>query len=125
MIAIAALLVALASWGLLIYQRDGDSDVAAVGADSGLSVEFGKLSEVLETLQRRHIDRENMDAESLADGAIRGLLDALGDPHAAYLTAEQYAITADDFSVLALERSPCKDPPQVAHHNGGKRSLAP
>lgn len=98
MIAIAALLVALASWGLLIYQRDGDSDVAAVGADSGLSVEFAKLSEVLETLQRRHIDRENMDAESLADGAIRGLLDALGDPHAAYLTAEQYAITADDFS---------------------------
>ena len=98
MIAVAALLVALASWGLLIYRGDGDSSAAAFSADSGLLVEFAKLTEVYEALQRRHIDRDNLDAETLVDGAIRGLLDALDDPHAAYLTAEQYEITADDFS---------------------------
>jgi len=57
----------------------------------GLPPDFAKLAEVYELLEREHIDAETLDPALLAEGAIRGMLDATGDDHAAYLNPEQYS----------------------------------
>ena len=56
-----------------------------------LPPEFVKLAEVWELLERRHIDAGTFDHSALAEGAVRGMLEATGDSHAAYLDPEQYS----------------------------------
>ena len=61
-----------------------------------LPPEFAKLAEVWELLEERHIDAATLDPATLANGAIRGMLEATGDDHAAYLDAEQYSFQRQD-----------------------------
>ena len=61
-----------------------------------LPPEFNKLAEVWDLLQREHIDAENFDPASLADGAIKGMLEATGDEHAAYLDPERFSHQRQD-----------------------------
>ena len=65
-------------------------------AIEGLPPEFQRLAEVWDLLQREHIDRENLDGKELSDGAIRGMLQALDDPYAAYLREDQFAVESQD-----------------------------
>ena len=46
---------------------------------------FEKLEQVLKIIQRDYVD-ENIDNEKIMNGAIKGMLDALGDPHTVYLS---------------------------------------
>ena len=69
----------------------GTSDEYAEQAIEGLPPEFAKLSEVYELLEREHIDAGHLDPAVLADGAVRGMLEATGDDHASYLDSEQYS----------------------------------
>ena len=62
----------------------------------GLPVEFLRMVEVWELLEREHIDGGNLDAKELSDGAIRGMLGALDDPYAGFLTAAQYDLESQD-----------------------------
>jgi len=39
-----------------------------------------------------YVDKDNINVKQLSDGAIRGMLDALGDPYAGYFSAEEYKI---------------------------------
>lgn len=61
-----------------------------------LPPEFAKLGEVWELLEREHIDAGSLDAAAAANGAIRGMLDSLDDPHAGYLDSRQYSMTRQD-----------------------------
>ena len=61
-----------------------------------LPPEFAKLAEVWELLEERHIDAATLDPATLANGAIRGMMEATGDDHAAYLDAEQYSFQRQD-----------------------------
>ena len=61
-----------------------------------LPPEFAKLAEVWELLEERHIDAATLDPATLTNGAIRGMLEATGDDHAAYLDAEQYSFQRQD-----------------------------
>ena len=96
LVAVVALLVALVTWAVQDSVEDGD--VAASSANDGLPPGFGKVSEVWDILQRRHIDREELGIESMEEGAVKGILQALDDPHATYLNPDQFAIAQDDFS---------------------------
>ena len=58
---------------------------------SDLPPELLKLGEAYGILLEEHVDHEVIKPDELADGAIRGLLAALDDPHASYLTAEQHS----------------------------------
>ncbi len=81
---------------------------ACIGGDAGepeapealtvedLPPEFAKLAEVWELLEGKHIDAGTLDPAALADGAIRGMLEATGDDHAAYLDPEQYSFQRQD-----------------------------
>ena len=62
----------------------------------GLPAEFLRMVEVWELLEREHIDGGNLDAKELSDGAIRGMLGALDDPYAGFLTGAQYDLESQD-----------------------------
>ena len=62
----------------------------------GLPPEFQRLSEVWELLNREQIDGENLDPQVISDGAIRGMLTALGDPYAGFLDREQFSLESED-----------------------------
>ena len=63
----------------------------------GLPPNLAKLGEAYGILLEEHIDHEELDPEQLTEGAIRGLLTALNDPHASYLSAEQHAKEQEDY----------------------------
>ena len=65
-------------------------------AVQGLPAEFQRLGEVWELLEEEHVDGKNLDEQALSDGAIRGMLQALDDPYAAYLRPDQYAVESQD-----------------------------
>jgi carboxyl-terminal processing protease len=51
---------------------------------------FGILNEVLRILRTDFVDRDKLDTAKLSEGAVRGLIEAAGDPNQSYLTPEQY-----------------------------------
>ena len=74
----------------------GDSGPSETTTIEGLPPEFQRLSEVWELLNREAIDREDIDPLVIADGAIRGMLTALGDPYAGFLDREQFSLESED-----------------------------
>jgi len=50
------------------------------------------VEEVWQLIQRDFVDSEALDHNKLVEGAIRGLIEALDDPHTTYLTPEQYEL---------------------------------
>ena len=85
--------VMVASCSLRMASRSGGETEAAI---EGLPAAFGRLAEVWELLEREHIDRGNFDPQAISDGAIRGMMQALDDPYAGYLTSEQFQVENQD-----------------------------
>ena len=73
--------------------NDKGADGAAI---EGLPPEFQRLSEVWELLSDEQIDREDLDAKTISNGAIKGMLIALGDPYASFLNPEQMSLEQGD-----------------------------
>ena len=96
-----AYLTVLISLALLILATacvSGNASNAA-GTDQaieGLPAEFQRMAEVWRLLQREHVDGGDLDSKELSDGAIRGMLRALDDPYAGFLTADQFSIQSQD-----------------------------
>ena len=67
---------------------------AAYGADDEQTLLDEELiAEAIELLQERYVDDDVLTSEALTVGAIRGLVEALGDDgHTQYLTDEEYKI---------------------------------
>ncbi len=92
LIAVVALVLALVGWAVRGYGGDTEA------SDHSLPPGFGKVSDVWDVLQRRYIDREELAVEDMEAGAVKGILQALDDPHATYLNPDQFSIAQDDFS---------------------------
>jgi carboxyl-terminal processing protease len=82
---LCSVLLAVACFG------SGEPTPPDAGNVEELPPEFNKLAEVWDLLHREHIDADNFDPASLADGAIKGMLEATGDEHAAYLDPERFS----------------------------------
>ena len=65
------------------------------GADQAAGLD--KLGEVYDILLDEHVDHTTLDSEQLTDGAMRGIIEALDDRHAAYLTAEQHQRSQEEY----------------------------
>lgn len=94
------LLIGVLTLVLVTTYRSELSDLAdgsSSQTDGQLPPEFDRLSEVWKLLEEEHIDRDSLDAEALSAGSVRGLLQALDDPYASFLNAEQYGVESQDF----------------------------
>lgn len=60
-----------------------------------LPSEFEILGEVWDVLSRDYVDKEALDPEKLSEGAVRGMLEALGDPYTSLLSAEGYQMARE------------------------------
>lgn len=56
----------------------------------GLPSEFLKLGEAWQLLQNNFVDRSKLDPLKMAQGAIRGMVEATGDPYTEYYTPQSY-----------------------------------
>ena len=89
--SVAALAIIL----LVVVACNGNSQPSAQGIE-GLPPEFGRLSQVWDLLNKEQIDGAELDPKTISDGAIRGMLAALGDPYAGFLDQEQYSLERED-----------------------------
>ena len=62
-----------------------------------LPPELARVVEAYNILLDEHIDHDSLTPEQLSEGAIRGLLTALDDPYASYLSADEYASEQEDY----------------------------
>lgn len=97
-LAAIALMIALAAIIACGSSSSGDSASAAAEDEAleGLPSDFQRMVEVWRLLQREHIDGDGLNGKELSDGAIRGMLRALDDPYAGFLTAEQFSVESQD-----------------------------
>ena len=58
---------------------------------------FATLFEVHDILRREHFNRNTLDTQVLSEGAIRGLIEALDDPHASYIPPELFSVESERF----------------------------
>lgn len=58
----------------------------------------GLLAEALRELQDRYVDPAKIDPRKLAEGAARGLVEAVGDPHSSYQSSQEHASWNDSMS---------------------------
>lgn len=59
---------------------------------------FAPLYEAYQIIQSRYVDTDNVEIDVLIDGAINGMVDALGDPYSGYLDAEAFNMFSSDLS---------------------------
>ncbi|MBI2936567.1 MAG: S41 family peptidase [Chloroflexi bacterium] len=58
--------------------------------------ELRSVAEIWNVIREEHVDRKTLDPEKLRQGAIKGLLDTLNDPHTSYLNAQQYRLQTSE-----------------------------
>ena len=66
---------------------------STLAADDELTLDEELIAEAIELLQERYVDESALTSENLTIGALRGIVEALGDDgHTEYLTEEEYKI---------------------------------
>jgi len=63
--------------------------VLATGFEAETQRQLGLFYEVLRFVQDNYVDEEAVAPELLMEGALKGMFEALGDPHSAYLSREE------------------------------------
>ena len=69
---------------------------SSLGVPSTVPQEFSKVWESWRLLKEGHVRQQELNADELSRAAIRGMIEALDDPHATYLTPEQYRLEIDE-----------------------------
>jgi carboxyl-terminal processing protease len=54
------------------------------------------VQQAWEIIFQDYVDKDEIDAEALAQGAVRGMLEALDDPYTSYLDAEAYQLSLQE-----------------------------
>lgn len=67
-------------------------------ASSSVKAMDALLSDALQKLRDRFVDPSKLDEKKLAEGAARGLVEALGDPHTVYQSSEEHENWNDGLS---------------------------
>lgn len=100
LLAVIILLAGLASFALATscnLELTGRVGGSPEQSFENLPPEFDRVAEVWALLQQEHVNREQMDAQEVSEGAIRGMLQALDDPYASYLDPKQFKLESQDF----------------------------
>ena len=86
------LLVAVLLLGLSFGTGFGLSQALSGGDSHEIPREFDALREVWHQLSQDYVNKDTLDPQKLTQGAIEGLIEALGDPYTYYLDAETYEL---------------------------------
>lgn len=98
-LALAVLVVAILAGGALFMSGFlvGRRAVDQPGTPADRAAAFAPFWDTYDTITRRFAGGEVSD-DALVVGAIRGMVEALGDPYSSYLTAEEYRQGLQDLS---------------------------
>src|SRR5688572_21787021 len=90
-IIVALIIVIFTSLGAgILIGSTGFGIFAGSPARDGEPEEFGVFWQAWETIHENFVDQDALDAKQLTYGAIRGMVQSLGDEgHTAFLTAEE------------------------------------
>jgi carboxyl-terminal processing protease len=75
---------------------DDDGDQMAVTEEGGRASRFAILDEIIEVLDQDFVEPDKFNALDTKEAAIKGILDALGDPHTVFIDAERYRLASED-----------------------------
>lgn len=67
-----------------------------VGRETSPELGLGVIEEARDIIMEKYVDKDNLDADALIQGAIMGMVEALDDPYSAYLDVENYQLTLED-----------------------------
>ena len=97
-LSVTSLSAALLAIVLFVMVACSDSENAGSANNEidGLPPEFARLTEVWKLLKQEQINGAELDPTVVSDGAIRGMLKALGDPYAGFLDRAQYSLERED-----------------------------
>jgi carboxyl-terminal processing protease len=89
-IIVALIMVVFTSLGAGILIGSNGLGIAAGSTNAGEPDEFRIFWQAWDTVQKNFVDREALDPQVMTYGAIRGMVQSLGDEgHTAFLTAEE------------------------------------
>ncbi|MER3398078.1 MAG: S41 family peptidase [Chloroflexota bacterium] len=55
-----------------------------------INADFNVFWQAWRVIERDYVDRDKLDRQKMIQGAIKGLVESLGDPHSSYVSREQY-----------------------------------
>lgn len=79
-----------------VAPRVGPPSARVVTATTPLPASFGLLQEAWDIVNQEFYGKKTMDPQVLVQGAIKGMVDALGDQHTYFLTAKDAKIAQED-----------------------------
>lgn len=98
-ISTVLMLIAVFLGGFLLGNQNTSSQAQDAPLAIGTTDEaFAPLFEVYETIQARYVDADSIDTPALVDGAISGMVEALGDPFSSYLDPSSFEMFQTDLS---------------------------
>ena len=90
---VVALAIVLAGIVGFAIGEDGESPTVTVTQPEPARFEI--LDEIYQILGESFVDPNSVDIDVLRDGAINGILEALGDPHTVYITPAEFELGID------------------------------
>jgi carboxyl-terminal processing protease len=66
----------------------------------GLPPEFLSISQAWDLVQKNYVDKTKLDPVKMAQGAIRGMVEAIGDPYTEYFSPQSLESTMADYTGL-------------------------
>lgn len=98
-ISTALLIAVVFSAGFVIGTQSSISNAQDTPVAIGDTDEaFAPLFEVYQAIQARYVDAKDVEVPDLVNGAISGMVDALGDPYSSYLDPNDYEQFTSDLS---------------------------
>jgi len=64
-----------------------------IGVNDAPQTDFDIVEQAWEIILRDYVENEDIDTEALAQGAVNGMVEALGDPYTSHLDAETYQLS--------------------------------
>lgn len=64
-----------------------------IGGETSPQNDFDIVEQAWEIILRDYVENDQLDTEALAQGAVRGMVEALGDPYTSFLGAEDYQLS--------------------------------
>jgi carboxyl-terminal processing protease len=68
-----------------------------LGVKTSPQLNLDIVEEAWNIIQQDYVDRDNIDADKLTQGAVRGMVEALDDPYTAYLDTTAYQLSLRNF----------------------------